>query len=591
MRNTPFRKPACIAEKHAKTTIETNMGCSLRFVGAGPIAGVCVEMQEETVSVLADCVAQVFATRSLNRLKLLCEILDVYSQNENALELCPENLLLSRKLTHVAALSSRGDPLDTSLKAAVTVRHRFTPPETLRGEVELPLFGRAHRAALLVLYLLSGGVKGVGSVPFASCATLAELVSAPDPQLSSLPHWKEFAAECAVVDACLNRQQPKRRPSLQELQKAVRRLLWAKEGHLEDPDAVAFFLSFGATEVKRGRLVKFWMLESLVPRQVHRVGGLRRMNRPFLDCAVTTMLCLKRLGLNRDVAFLIVQWVIRRELNPFRCILVERDVDLASEERFDHVAQAVSRACYGNSSMVTIGRFSAVVKALGCKRHMSANWMFDFIRCVTLNVQSLPVVAVQQHLGVDGMVLHPHCHGVKMHRVRRFGGGQFAHEAPNGTLSPAYSSLFRAVMHRVHRADCARRVWNAALGLPLLEGSGVLVHKVRLRQVEVPGVTSIRYRISSKNRLHFCFVVQEGSSFFLLPSLEVPDRLFAFASLRKLVKRYETELEWLQSESEEVSAALDVRQEVPATVPPECMWLVEMLRVAPEVMEGVIGGL
>jgi hypothetical protein len=73
------------------------------------------------------------------------------------------------------------------------------------------------------------------------------------------------------------------------------------------------------------------------------------MSREFQDSAVATMLCLKLLGLNRDVAFTVVQRTI--EMKP-RCVLVASDVDLSSEQKLRGAACAVVDALWDDEARV-----------------------------------------------------------------------------------------------------------------------------------------------------------------------------------------------------------------------------------------------
>jgi hypothetical protein len=504
---------------------------------------------------LASLAKQVFAQRSTDRLKLLWEILEAYKDEGG--RLTPERILLVRESLAFAGLAADdATALDTGPDVVLTTPHRFSTVEALRGEAEL--FGMAHRAALLVLYLLSGGAKGVGAVPFATCIDIAELLAAPSRRLSALPHWSSFAAECAVVDACLNRERPQARPSLHELQKAVRALLCAKQGHMEDAEGVAFFLSFGATKVRRKRLTKHLLLDCLVPRDVLRVGGLRRMNRPFQDCAVTIMLCLKRLGLNRDVAFLVVQWTIRREANPFRVVLTESDVDLSDEKVFDAVAVQL-RAMLFPDKVVTVAQFAAFAQMTGWRRHIGADWAFDLVRTLRMRSAYQRVLRAAETEGkrqlhasfflshmMDDLPAQEYC-------VVWLPGGKCALQLSGTTrIGPAYSTLFRAVSNGWHRFN---RTYGFCVSLK--EGAGMTVGKIKVR--ELLQDDTIKFRISSADRKRICFVVKEGPRFFLAPSIEREGQPYAFRTMRELVKHYEAELAWLQSDTEEM--------------PPECAWL------------------
>jgi hypothetical protein len=215
---------------------------------------------------LASCAAQVFEQSVVAWLMLLCNVLDAFERDAEAMELNPECVLLTETL-EFAMLAPQVEPLPVGPDVIVTARHRFSPLEALGRQVEH--FGRARRAALLVLYLLSEG----GDVPYADCHTIDELLTAPSLELPVLPCWAACVSECAVVDTCLSREHPGKRPSLLMLRKAVRGLLWAEEGREEDSASADDLLCFCATQLERQRRIERLLLESLVPlpHQVLRV--------------------------------------------------------------------------------------------------------------------------------------------------------------------------------------------------------------------------------------------------------------------------------------------------------------------------------
>jgi hypothetical protein len=517
---------------------------------------------------LASCAARVFEQPLVARLRLLCDVLDAFERDADAMELNPECVLLTESL-EFAMLASQHTPLPVGPDVIVTARHRFSPPEALRGEAEH--FSRARRGALLVLYLLSDGAE----VPYADCHTIEQLLKAPSLELPALPCWAACVSECAVVDTCLHRREIMSRPYVPELEKAVRGLLWAAEGRETDPESADLLLPFGGTELERERRIKQLLLESLVPRNALRVGGLRRMNRVFLDCAVTTMLCLKRRGLNRDAAFMIVQRTI--EMQP-RCARVASDVDLSKEKRFELLVQEVTSSLFSDNSIVSYAsEFDTFSAMLRLGRFVGPEWVFDLAR--TLEIPNIGRACVGTRLRHDGglqMVVSFNVDnsweyadsGTEEYAVMILPGGKFAAIVDGSGASPcSYSSLFRAAVYRWHRFNC---VLSAGGIFSMKEGPAILVDTISVHIVKLHHFARVKFVIKSNDGTKWCFAVQEDSFLFFVPSVERDGQPYAFKTLHELVRHYQRELAWLQSDSEDV--------------PPECAWLSSMFNPDEEIV-------
>jgi hypothetical protein len=341
-------------------------------------------------------------------------------------------------------------------------------------------------------------------LPYAHCSTVGELLDAPSLKLSSLPEWARFTRECEVVDACLNRHELRQRPGMHELRRAVRGMLLALDGPEKDRELVKFFHSFGSLKVDCRRLIRRMLLDSLVPRHLTRVGGLRRMSRGVQDCAATTMLCLKQLGLNRDVAFLIVKWTIWMQSDSTRCVAVARDVDLSDEKRFDDVLQAVANRLFWPKE-ATLSEFNAFAAMVGWKpNEMAPEWAFDLER--TLRVQTRDsyllcsaqdgvwrlIVSFEQDYDVEGEPAEEYC-------VLLLPGGTYAMERLEDMhVCPAYSTLFRAVVNLWHYFYCVTARGAHVRLSKMVEGAEVVVEGVKLCEVQSREVAAFRYRISEE---------------------------------------------------------------------------------------------
>jgi hypothetical protein len=313
------------------------------------------------------------------------------------------------------------------------------------------------------------------------------------------------------------------------------------------------------------------LLDSLLPRDLTRVGGLRRMSRAVQDCAVTTMLCLKQLGLNRDVAFLIVTWTIWQQTDSSHCVAVTKDVDLSDEKRFEDVVQTVVKRLFFNCCQdISIGRlllmgpkeasfgeFNAFATMEGWKpNRVSPEWVFD-LEC-TLRVQTRVcyllyagqvsrmwrlIVSFEEDYDAEDEAAEEYC-------VLLLPGGKHAMERlQDRHVCPAYSTLFRAVVNLWHNFYCVIERGVYVGPSRMVVGADLFVEGVQLWEVQSRELSALRYRICDRYGRRRCFVVEEGSRLFLVPSVERENEPYAFVTLHELVKHYRRELRWVQSDT------------------------------------------
>ncbi len=506
-----------------------------------------IKRKNEMQVSLAECCSEVFAKRSLWRLNLLHQILRAYAAAPSV-ELAPADVLLRRPSLEFAALSPPAYPSDS---VAVTDRERFMTMEELHGGVADPIFVRPYRAALMALYLLSGGAKGVAPVPYAECATRAELLNAENVSVRSVPHWAH-RPECAVLDLCLDRQRPHARPSMKELLAALESLALAKQGNSSDASVAAFFNSFGATIVSSIKLVKYMLLESLVPHRPMRVGGLRGMNGEYLKCAVTAMLCLKQLGLSRDVAFLVIQWQIAMEPNPMQCIMVNESCDLTSAGSFKTVCRLLAFKLF-SGGQVGIEQFGLFAKLSNWKRYIHAYWAFDLIRFFQLDgFVNAATMTFRLHIPqfIEAVSLTVEIHSA--------GDGTF-----NAPGRGSFISLFRALANALFQPRAVEPLPGSLCDIRKV-GAGLLVGGLRVREILEHPIREVKYRISSASKSYICVVVKQAGRLFLVPAPEIAGVRTTFGTLRELIQFYKAELSWFQGWDGQSAA------------PPKFEWLAKM---------------
>ncbi len=509
---------------------------------------------------LVECAKHVVTARSVNRLTMLCSVLEDYGKADSD-ELSPSTVLFSLPSLCYAGLATAVHCAPSGGED-VTDKERFMAPEELRGEAIDALFVRPHRAALLALYVLSAGPGRGTMLPYSKCKTRDELLAAEDLRFSRLKHWTGHRSECAVLDKCLSRSQPNKRPSLKELQSALSGLLKAKRGQLQDEEAVAFFQSFGTTKVHRDVLTRGLLFDALIIRNPRRMGGLRGMNSEFMKRAVTTMLCLQQLGLCKDVAFMVVQFQLAKEPNPFLRMAAEDEFDLTNEAAIEKQAKGLVRSLFRNVKLLTIADFARIVKLTHWKRNADPSWAFDLLRVFKMASANWCIIvdsaffcaqtfftSFDEDLVPPQVLIHPTI------------DGKFAF-----SRHCSFSSLFRCYVNSCFVTDVAAiQLFRRWFGSGLQIGKDICVLGVRVEKVGKNERKFVQYRIMSGGT-HSCFVVKEGRRLFLAPAPEVPGTQTTFARLEQLVQFYEKELRWFQSWNGK------------DTPPPEWKWLTEGFR-------------